>query len=104
MPQGGYQQPSNPAPVSGPGAMSQRTDGGPGGQPARYVPGLPYGEGRLMDLQSSAPMSGGNTAKPKKTSGGAAATGPGLTGLNAPTEYPAEPVTAGAPVRPGRGA
>ena len=25
---GGYRQPSNPAPVSGPGALSKRTDGG----------------------------------------------------------------------------
>jgi hypothetical protein len=25
---GGYRQPNNPAPVSGPGALSQRTDGG----------------------------------------------------------------------------
>ena len=24
---GGYQQPTNPAPVSGPGSLSQRTDG-----------------------------------------------------------------------------
>jgi len=28
MPRGGYRQPNNPAPVSGPGALSQRTDGG----------------------------------------------------------------------------
>ena len=27
---GGYQEPSNPAPVSGPGKFSKRTDGGPG--------------------------------------------------------------------------
>lgn len=104
MPQGGYQRPSNPAPASGPGAMSQRTDGGPGGQPARYVAGLPYGEGQdFMDLQSSAPMSSGNTAKPKKMSGGATAAGPGLTPLNAPTENPGEPLTAGAPFGPGPG-
>jgi len=52
--QGGYRQPSNPAPVSGPGALSQRTDG----QGARYMSGGQYGEGQeLMELQTSAPMS-----------------------------------------------
>ena len=39
---GGYRAPSNPAPVSGPGALSQRTDGG-ATQPATYISGLPYG-------------------------------------------------------------
>ncbi len=39
--QGGYRAPSSPAPVSGPGALSQRTDGGPT-QGAKYVSGLPY--------------------------------------------------------------
>jgi len=42
--QGGYRKPNNPAPISGPGSLSQRTDGG-GTQPATYVPGLPYGQG-----------------------------------------------------------
>jgi len=43
--QGGYREPSNPAPVSGPGALSQRTDGGPT-QGAKYISGLPYGQGQ----------------------------------------------------------
>ena len=51
---GGDRVPANPAPVSGPGAMSRRTDG----QGARYMSGGQYGEGQeLMDLQTSAPMS-----------------------------------------------
>ena len=33
---GGYQAPTNPAAISGPGALSQRTDGGPT-QPAQYM-------------------------------------------------------------------
>ena len=52
--QGGYRRPSSPAPVSGPGALSRRTDG----QGARYMAGGEYGEGQeMMELQTSAPMS-----------------------------------------------
>ena len=55
---GGYRKPANPAPVSGPGALSQRTDGSPS-QPATYIPGLPQGEGQATyDQQVSAPMAG----------------------------------------------
>jgi hypothetical protein len=58
MEQGGYRKPSNPAPVSGPGALSQRTDGGPT-QPATYISGLPQGEGQATyDQQLAAPMMG----------------------------------------------
>ena len=47
---GGYRQPSNPAPVSGPGALSARTDGGAGNskQPIRRIPGQAYGEQREL--------------------------------------------------------
>jgi len=39
MPRGGYRKPGNPAPVSGPGKLSRRTDGGPGSKQAmREVP------------------------------------------------------------------
>lgn len=57
---GGYQAPTNPAPVSGPGALSQRTDGGPADtQAAQYVSGLPFGEGQaFMAQQQAADMSG----------------------------------------------
>lgn len=46
---GGYRQPSKPAATSGPGALSQRTDGGPGSakiplkQPIRRLPDADYG-------------------------------------------------------------
>ena len=100
---GGYQRPTSPAPVSGPGALSQRTDGGPGSkQAARYISGLPYGEGQqMMDIQNSAPMAA--SAAPSPTSGGAAAPMPvaNVVPLNAPTQRPNEPVTHGADVGPG---
>jgi hypothetical protein len=59
---GGYRKPSRPAPVSGPGRLSQRTDGGPT-QGAKYIPGGQYGEGKaLMQAQTAAPMAGGSPA------------------------------------------
>lgn len=100
---GGMRRPSSPAPVSGPGALSQRTDGGPA-KPA-YVSGLPYGEGQdFYDLQTSAPL-GAEAAKPRSRSGATAPQGGASspTPLFAPTARPDEPVTAGAPVGPGPG-
>ena len=100
--QGGYRRPENPAPVSGPGALSQRTDGG---QPARYMSGGQYGEGQeLMELQTSAPMSKGpKVPAPRPSAGSRRPSGGGgeLTSLFAPTERPMEPLTAGAPFGPG---
>jgi hypothetical protein len=102
--QGGYRRPSQPAPVSGPGALSQRTDG----QGARYMAGGEYGEGQeMMDLQTSAPMSKTDTMPARR--GGAARPMPMMdeseqvTPLFAPTERPGEPITAGAPFGPGAG-
>jgi hypothetical protein len=93
---GGYQQPSHPAPVSGPGALSQRTDGGPT-QPAKYISGLPYGQGQTTyDQQTSAPMAGRDAAQPTLQL-------PQPTPLMAPTERPDEPVTAGINSGPGPG-
>jgi hypothetical protein len=46
---GGYRQPSKPAATSGPGSLSERTDGGPGSakiplkQPIRRLPDADYG-------------------------------------------------------------
>lgn len=103
---GGYRQPSEPAPVSGPGALSRRTDG----QGARYMAGGEYGEGQeMMDLQTSAPMSKADGPAPRARAarGGAAASmpeGARPTPLFAPSERPDEPITAGAPFGPGPGA
>lgn len=77
---GGYREPTNPAPVSGPGALSQRTDG-----PLRGpVPG------------ASAPAQGAATAP----------TGPDpsqVIPFGAPSMRPDEPITAGLPIGPGPG-
>lgn len=101
--QGGYRQPSNPAPVSGPGALSQRTDG----QGAKYMAGGQYGEGQeMMDLQTSAPMSKApEQPRMRQPRSGRQVVEEGMrpTPLFAPTERPDEPITAGAPFGPGPG-
>jgi len=90
--QGGYRKPSNPAPISGPGALSQRTDGGPT-QPARYMSGLPYGEGQQnYDNQVAAPMAGNPVPQMEMP-----------TPLTAPTARPNEPITAGVNIGDGPG-
>lgn len=89
--QGGYRKPENPAPASGPGALSQRTDGGPT-QGAKYMSGMPYGE-NTMAQQTSAPMAG--RAEP-----------PAMelpTPLMAPTTRPNEPITSGVDIGAGPG-
>lgn len=95
MARGGYRKPSNPAPVSGPGKLSRRTDGGPT-QAAKYIAGGQYGEGKqLLDTQRSAPMAKAQPAQPIAA--------PKLTPLFAPTNLPSEPVTSGMPFGPGFG-
>ncbi len=81
---GGYRAPSNPAAVSGPGALSKRTDGGPT-QAATYIPGMPYGQGQeTYNNQVSAPMVGNPFPQQEMP-----------TELFAPTMRPNEPVTSG---------
>lgn len=88
---GGYRAPSNPATVSGPGALSQRTDGNPA-QPATYISGLPYGQGQeTYSNQVAAPMAG-NPFPAVET-----------TPLFAPTTRPNEPVTSGIDMGEGAG-
>lgn len=102
MPQGGYQKPSNPAPVSLPGRLSRRTDGGPASQAKANLPDAAYGEQMTYQGdQSGAPM--------------AAAPGPGegpqappvdlsqVVPMGAPTGRPDEPVTAGVDAGAGPG-
>lgn len=89
--QGGYQAPDNPAPTSGPGALSQRTDGGPT-QGATYIPGLPYGQGQeTYSNQVAAPMQGNSYAQEMPTE------------LFAPSSRPNEPIQSGIDSGPGVG-
>lgn len=82
---GGYRRPANPAPVSGPGAHSRRTDG----QPIRSLPDAEYGEDKTFgELQRGAPLASQPSAQ--------GSPGPALTPLSAPTALPNTPVTAGA--------
>lgn len=86
---GGYRQPAQPAAASGPGALSQRTDGGPTQAPM-MAPGGGYGDRQEMaSIQGGAPLAGGG--------------GPAPTPLDAPTARPDEPVTAGAALGAGPG-
>ena len=93
MPRGGYRptapqnDPSNISALGGDGQSGNNT------QPARYVPGLPYGEGQAtMEQQTSAPMAG-QPAMPQMP----------ITPLMAPTERPNEPITAGIDIGEGPG-
>lgn len=79
---------NNPANISATGGAGQS-----GTQPARYISGLPYGQGQeTMTQQQSAPMAGPN---PVEASSPLGAVMPPVTPLTAPTERPNEPITAG---------
>lgn len=93
---GGYRKPSQPAAVSGPGALSQRTDGGP----TMDLPNAKYGEAKdFAEIQSGAPMPGRQQAQGAPSGGGQGAAS--LMSLLAPTQNPDQPVTAGANAGPG---
>jgi len=102
--QGGMRRPQNPAPVSGPGSLSQRTDGGPQ-QVLTDVSGMPYGENQELEaMQSSAPMSASTSAKsPKARQRQTKSAMEQVTPLFSPTQRPEEPVTDGASFGPGAG-
>lgn len=73
--------------------MSQRTDLNVSQQPARYISGLPQGQGQATyDQQTAAPMAG--TAEVPMAL-------PEVTRLTAPTERLDEPITAGVDFGPG---
>lgn len=79
---------NNPANISATGGAGQS-----GTQPARYISGMPYGEGQAtMTQQMSAPMAGPNQGAPATALGDMMTP---VTPLTAPTERPNEPLTAG---------
>lgn len=100
---GGQRTPSSPAPVSGPGALSRRTDGGPG-QPVRTPTGGGYGDAtQLRQAEQGAPMgasAGGDAPAPGLLAGLSIPAGPGF---GEPSQQPDVPVTAGAASGPGPG-
>lgn len=95
--------PNQPAPVSGPGALSKRTDGGPADkQPIREVPGGNYGDRKEMQqIQQGADM----YQQPAPGTNGVPMPVPAMPGsLFEPTRRPDEPITAGINSGPGPGA
>ena len=96
MASGGARVPARPAAVSGPGALSQRTDGGPGSrtQPIRVAPGGAYGQTQAAEQQqAAAPMSaGGSRGAPAAGQSGPVAPPKDIFG---PTTMPQQPITAG---------
>lgn len=92
---GGRRTPAHPAAVSGPGALSARTDGGPADtQAMQSLPNAGYGEAKAFDeIQSGAPAAGNPV--PSQA--------PQAIPMGAPTQRPDEPVTAGNPMGEGVG-
>ena len=77
--------------VSGIGSMSERTDLNVSSQPARYIAGLPQGQGQATyDQQTAAPMAG----TPQIEAVGIGALD--VTPINAASKYPDEDILTGA--------
>lgn len=99
--------PTQPAQVSGPGPMSRRTDGG-AAQALATLPNAKYGENaQFQSLQQGAPLAASGISP---TSPGfdanALPTNPAagnVVPFSAPSNRPAEPVTAGASLGAGPG-
>lgn len=107
MPRGGYRRPNKPAPASGPGKLSRRTDTGPKvqqhtattKQPVRVPPlqgsaSLQYGDvQRLAQSQQMAPVPAappaGRASPPSGPAGGL-----GASMLFRPTDMPQTPIGA----------
>jgi hypothetical protein len=104
---GGSRTPGSPAPASGPGALSRRTDGGPSDpkQPLRVPTGGAYGDAtQLKQAEQGAPMgasTGGDQAVPPGLLAGLSI--PAGPGFGEATQQPDVPVTSGAASGPGAG-
>jgi len=100
-------EPVNPAVASGPGAMSQRTDGNAEKQATMYAAGI-ENAGDYMDLQSSAAMEkapsvrGLSPAAMRSAVDQAQSTQSNVIPMSAGTQQPNVPVTDGADAGAGR--
>lgn len=112
MASGGYRRPVNPAPASGPGRLSKRTDGGPG-QKMMVANGLDYGERQqTLAQERTSPMSQADPippvnvpSAPATPAAGSVPTGPAgqTVPWGGPTQRPTEPITHGTDIGPGAG-
>lgn len=115
---GGYQAPQHPAPVSGVGANSRRTDGGPVQKLYRLpaaqgtAPPNQYGEDTsYYQEQQTAPLAAAPQAPPPASApspqqappAGGGVNPSAVTPIGAPSQRPDEPVTTGAAAGPGAG-
>lgn len=89
MARGGTRRPANPAPVSGPGALSQRTDGGPA-NPITELPSQGYGQGVALDAQIAGAPIGPPPGPP--AAGPPVFQGMNLDDVFAPSTHPGGPV------------
>lgn len=102
---GGYRKPANPAPVSGPGAMSRRTDGRPD-QIVRDIPDAAYGEQKTFrEVQTGAPLNAETSARPTSIAPSSMAplAAESIVPLLADSQRAEEPVTSGAAMGAGPG-
>lgn len=99
---GGYRKPATPAPTSGPGSLSRRTDG----QVQSVPTGMPYGEaGQLQAQEQTAPMSATPNTPTANVPAAQPQQQPTYHGqpFGAPTARPNEPITAGVNIGAGPG-
>jgi hypothetical protein len=93
--QGGYRKPGKPAPVSGPGALSRRTDG-------RVAEGFAYGMNKQINEQAAgAPMAKAPTFNAGSARMGEVRSLAPITPITAETMDVNDPITNGVPVGPG---
>jgi len=93
------------APQNNPMNISARGGNGQSGtQAARYVSGLPYGEGQeLMQTQQSAPLAAAPGIEQSRTPMASASAAASIIPMNAPTQRPDEAITFGADAGVGPG-
>lgn len=97
MASGGYREPSNPAPVSNPGAGSARTDGGP----VRMAEAL--SSGKYGETQALGSIAGSEPTQPSAGSVALAGAIQGQPSFGNASDMPNQPVTNGAQYGPGAG-